>query len=239
MKKLLVAVKSAHRLDYRDPKDPDVRDWWESTRCKDPEARRTACRATWLKRFTELGIDYKIFLGRPTIDVKGRLVPVKDPRLPLEDEIFVDTGDLYHDNTAKFQAMCHWALDHGYEYMLLTDDDIYIYPDRILATEWAEYDYSGAWNGSVVFFHPGAAVFLSRRAMEFVVQSKVDHYADDAWLGKIMGRFNIPTHEIASIHLPFGEEYVCDPDKISLDHPWSALHSCSPAVMKILAERPQ
>jgi hypothetical protein len=239
MPKLLVAVMSCHRCDYRDPRDPDVRDWWEATRCKDPDARRSGCRATWLKRFAELGIDYKIFLGRQTKDVRGRQVLIDSPRPPLEDEVFVDTGDLYHDNTHKFQAMCRWALANGYDYILRTDDDIYIYPDRILATEWAQHDYAGAWNGSVVFFHPGGALFLSRRAMEIVSNAKVDHWADDAWLGKVMGNNQIPTHEIKSIHLPFGEEYVVNPDKIPIDHPWSALHSCTPAVMKILSERPQ
>src|SRR5271157_4673128 len=121
--------------------------------------------------------------------------------------------------------------------MLRTDDDIFIYPDRILNTEWPDYDYSGAWNGSVVFFHPGGALFLSRKAMEIVVNTRVDHWADDAWLEKVMRNNQIPTHEIKSIHLPFGEEYVVNPDKIALDHKWSALHSCTPAVMKTLMER--
>lgn len=237
MPKLLVAVMSCHRTDYRDPNDPDVRDWWESTRCKDPAARRAACRSTWLKDFTKLGVDYKFFLGRETVDVKGKSRPVANPRQPEADEVFVNTGDLYHDNTHKFQEMCRWALANGYDYMLRTDDDTFIYAERILATEWADYDYSGAWNGSVVFFHPGGALFLSRRAMEIVANSRVDHWADDAWLGKVMQNNHIPTHEIVSIHLPFGEEYVCNPDKLPLDHPWSAVHSCFPSVMKTLYER--
>ena len=237
MPRLLVAVMSCFRMDYRDPKDPDVRDWWESTRCKDPAARREACRSTWLQGFKKLCIDYKFFLGRQTVEIGGKLKPSPNPRQPLEDEVFVDTGDLYHDNTHKFSALCKWALEHGYDYILRLDDDTFVYPERILATEWAEYDYSGAWNDSVVFFHPGGALFLSKKAMEIVVNTRVDHWADDAWLGKVMRNNHIPTHEIVSIHLPFGQEYVCNPDKLAKDHPWSAVHSCTPTVMKTLWER--
>ena len=241
MPKLLVGVMSCHRTNYENLKNPDMHDWWENTRCKDPDARRTGCRATWLPRFTELGIDYKIFLGRQTKEVRDKrglkFVPVTDPRLPLEDEVFVDTGDTYFDNTHKFQAICRYALAHDYDYLLRTDDDIFIYPDRILATEWSDYDYSGAWNGSVVFFHPGGALFLSRRAMQFVDKAIVNHWADDSWLGRVMQDAHIPTHEIKSIHLPFGEEYVVNPDRIPLDHQWSALHSCTPAVMRTLHDR--
>src|ERR1035438_1867256 len=99
MPKLLVAVMSCWRSNYTNPQNPDMRDYFAKRRDQDPAARRDACRNTWLRGFTELGIDYQFFLGRPTLEQKGKLGSVfvtdPDPPITLFDETVLYTGDGY------------------------------------------------------------------------------------------------------------------------------------------------
>ena len=222
MPKLLVGVMSCHSADYRDKVDECVRDWFDSSRCKDTDARRRAIRATWKKEFVRLGIDVKFFLGKTS------------HRAPLDDEVFVDSGDRYHDNSYKLKQMCAYALENGYDYMLRLDDDVYIYPDRLLATEWAQHDYAGSPCGDFLI---GAVKFLSRRAMTLIRDSQVTHWADDAWVGCVMRDNRIPMHIIRSFHCKLGDEYYIQPERVPLSHQWSAFHSCYPSVIKTLWER--
>jgi len=222
MPKLLVAIMTCHSADYREKDDGLTIDWFDATRCKDVNARRQAIRATWKKEFERLGIDVKFFLGKT------------NAREPLDDEVFVDSGDRYHDNSYKLKRMCAYALENGYDYMLRLDDDVYIYPDRILATEWAQHDYAGAPCGDFLI---GAVKFLSRRAMTLIRDSRVTHWADDAWVGCVMRDNRISMHTMRSFHCKLGDEYYVQPERVPNNHQWSAFHSCYPSVIKTLWER--
>jgi hypothetical protein len=219
--KLLVAIMTCHTANYSAGDGLTV-DWFESSRCKDVNARRAAIRATWKKEFDRLGIDVKFFLGKT------------DARTPLFDEVFTDSGDKYHDNSYKLKCMCAYALENGYDYMLRLDDDVYIYPDRIIATEWQQHDYSGAPCGNFLI---GAVKFLSRRAMTLIRDSQVTHWADDGWVGTVMRNNRVPMHVMQTFHCKMGTEYYDDPARFPVNHRWSAFHSCYPSVIKTFWER--
>lgn len=235
--KLLVAVKTCHKLDYF--VDDQTTDWLNAKglRFLDASARVAAQRATWLSEVPE-GVDYKFFYGTTfrRTDVKPNQRPGTAPPLPplrgsLSDEVFLPVGDNYTHNSAKVKAICKYALDGGYDYILLVDDDTFVYLDRILQTDFNEYDYSGAPTET---FHPGSCIFLSRSAMNVVVASRITNYADDLWIGEALNAAGIPTHNLPNVRHGVGENYPIRHVSPSLVEAYAALHSCNPSVMEKL-----
>lgn len=235
--KLLIAVKTCHKLDYY--VDDNTIDWLNSQglRHLDSSARVAVQRATWLSE-TPDGVDYKFFYGNKLrrTDVKpnqrpGTEGPALALRAPLADEIFLNVGDNYTQNSAKVKEIVRYALDEKYDYVMLVDDDTFVYLDRILQTDFAQYDYSGA---ATETFHAGSCVFLSRRAMEIVRDSRITNYADDLWVGQALKDAGIPTHNIQGIRHKFGVDYPVKFATQSLVDAYASLHSCNPEVMRQL-----
>jgi len=229
--RLLVAVMTCHRLDYFI--DDLTIDWCtqQNLRCTDQQARVNTIRATWLKEIPA-GIDAKFFYGTKLRQDNNRRVAQPKLREPLADEIFLDCGDNYTANPDKMKAICRYALERGYDYVLRTDDDTFVYPDRLLATDWASYDYSGSC--AVNDFHPGGCLFLSRKMMELVISAPVTNYADDVWMGRVARENHIPIHHIPNMRNQWGTGYQVpadiDPTGIA------SFHSCTPDTMRRLYE---
>lgn len=231
--KLLVGVLTCHRLDYY---IDDLTVEYNKNRCLDQQARVNTQRATWLSQLPE-GVDYKFFYGT-RLRVAGntnrysKTQSQAQLRSPLPDEIFLDCGDGYTSNPQKLKLMCRYALEHGYDYLLRVDDDTFVYPDRLLATDWAAHDYSGAGHGD---FHPGGCLFMSRRAMELYVAAPITTYADDVLLGNVMRDHRISVHELP-IHNKWGDDYNVVPEKLPI-HTLAGFHSCKPDAMRYLFDR--
>lgn len=230
--KLLVAIMTCHKLDYFI--DDLTIDWCtqQGLRCTDQTARVNTIRTTWLKQLPP-DIDYRFFYGNKLRQDHRRNSPQAPLRDPKHDEVFLDCGDSYTSNPAKMKAICAWALERGYDYILRCDDDTYIYPDRLFATNWSEFDYVGA-GANPTAFHPGGCMFLSRRAMELIVKGRPTTYADDVWIGQLMRDNGIPLVYEPTMHNQWGTGYKVpkdiDPTGIS------SFHSCTPEVMRILYE---
>jgi hypothetical protein len=230
--KLLIGVKTCHKLDYYF--DDNTVDWLTARgyHTFDQPARVAAMRDTWLAAVPQ-GVDYKFFYGTKLrrTDVKpnqrpGTESPAPPLRAPLADEVFLPVSDGYKSISAKTRAICQYALDNGYDYLLLTDDDTLVFLDELLNTDFAEYDYSGADTGS---FHAGSCIFLSRTALYAIISSRITSFADDLWIGDVMKSCGIPMHPIAGIRHKFGEDY---PARV-----WNgeaSLHSVTPDVMRKL-----
>ena len=231
--KLLVSIMTCHRLDYYI--DDLTVDWCtqNNLRCTDQQARVNTIRDTWVKDLPE-GVDYKFFYGKRLRQEPNRRNPkpiiLRDP---LADEVFLDCGDNYTENPAKMKAICRWALDHGYDYILRCDDDTFIYPDRLLVQDepkWILRDYSGAC--ATNDFHPGGCVFISRHMMEAVIAATVTNYADDVWMGQVAKDQGIPINHISTMRNQWGTGYKVpidiDPTGIA------SFHSCTPDVMRVL-----
>ena len=224
MSKVLVAVKTCFKPNYKDPSSPQTIDWRDRNRCFESEKRREAIRTTWMTDFDKLGIEHKFFFGRPPSPLVH----------PLADEIFLECGDTYFDISHKFKAMCQWTLDHGYDFMLLTDDDVFIYPGRLLNTDWANFDYSGA---ACCDFIIGCCTFYSRAAMELFVKNPIGHHMDDAWSGMLLRANKIMPHILPNMHCFLGDKYNVYPENIPVNHNWLAFHVCSPEAIKTFWNR--
>lgn len=246
--KLLIGVKTCHVLDYYF--DDNTVDWLTARgyHTFDQPARVAAMRDTWLSKESlnaayrpfriptdpvalATHIDYKFFYGTKLrrTDIKpnqrpGTELPAPPLRAPLADEVFLPVSDGYKSISAKTAAICQYALDSGYDYLLLTDDDTLVFLDELLKTDFAKYDYSGADTGS---FHAGSCIFLSRTALYAIVSSRITSFADDLWIGDVMKSCGIPMHPIAGIRHKFGEDY---PARV-----WNgevSLHSVTPELMR-------
>jgi glycosyltransferase involved in cell wall biosynthesis len=134
-----------------------------------------AQRDTWIKDLTGYGIDYRFFLGRPTIAGDS-------------DEVFLDVDDDYKSLSFKTQQICRWAIDHGYESLYKTDTDTLVNPRNLITSRFEQHDYMGSENedytpvayrlrkgghpGSrIQFASGGAGYWLSRKSMSAVSNS--------------------------------------------------------------------
>jgi hypothetical protein len=138
------------------------------------EARRAyaeAQRASWVK---DCRYDLRFFLAR-------------QDRAPLDDEVFVDAGDGYEALPAKVREMSRWADRQGYEILLKIDDDVILYPTRLVFpqghyTGWRQEPHSANWCS-------GLAYWLSRDAMRVMSQAELPETSvavpapEDRWTG--------------------------------------------------------
>ena len=233
--KLLVAIMTCHRLDYFiDDCTVDYANQ-KGWRNLDQQSRVSTIRETWLRDLPE-GVDYKFFYGTRLRNQKQNQRTPDKVQLheALSDEVYLDCGDGYTSNPEKMKAICAWALAHGYDYILRCDDDTFIYPVRLLATNWSEFDYVGAGTDPNTF-HPGGCMFLSRRAMELIIAGHPTTYADDVWIGQLMRDNRIPLANEPTMHNQWGDGYVVVPENLPI-HRLSSFHSCKPEAMRYLYE---
>lgn len=131
--------------------------------------------------------------------------------------------DDYFSLPQKTKALCKYALQHGYDYLLKVDDDTYIHSDRLALPD---ADYAGIFiKANDCGFPPrfkdspkgthkydyasGGAYWLSRKAMQIVVETEIDDWAEDRWVGQTLGK-----HGIALKVLPdylFFQEFSIEP----------------------------
>jgi hypothetical protein len=115
---------------------------------------------------------------------------------PSDDEVILsNVPDDYAHLAYKVRGQCRWALEQGYDYMLQVGSDIYIVLDRLMNSGFEQHDYTGKTCGN----HPlvgghyagGGGYWLSKRALQLVVDSPVTFWAEDLWVGSIMCKNHI------------------------------------------------
>jgi hypothetical protein len=167
--------------------------------CHNRPAFREAQRETWLKDLE--GADYRYFIGQPAI-VPGEL-----------DAVYLDCPDSYDKLPLKTRAMLQWAAAERYDWVFKCDDDTYVRPDLLLASNFATDNYSGfidgRWGSFVqtttgcsqeiiyAYAQGGAGYWLSRRAVGIVAEHMlVNEYCEDLAVGKTLAMHGIsPVHD--------------------------------------------
>ena len=185
---------------------------------------------TWGKDAIALGIDVVFFTGDWT------------PAKPLEPgEVILACKDGYDDLPFKTREICRWAVAHSYDFVFLADTDTFIIPERLLKSGFEAYDYYGVirlepgktfpydaidrqgkhW--PIAKCYPwasgGIGYFLSGTAVRLVSETEPDHWAEDLWVGQVMGCSGLKVGDARSFnlfvawHFPqmlYGESY--DPE---------------------------
>lgn len=172
-----------------------------------------AMRDTWLMRLPE-GFDFRFFRGRGESEA--------------DDVIHLDCADDYHSLPHKTRESCRWALDHDYDFVFRAFTDTCLHPERLVESGFEQHDYFGHFpggycpepdaKGNYCYASGGPGYSLSRLACEPVIASEPDHWAEDLWIGNVMGRNGIraahderfffkwsrPHHDTISVHLSRG-----------------------------------
>jgi Galactosyltransferase len=149
--------------------------------CHRYNKRIDAIRATWLKLIE--GIDYKIFYGRGA------------DRAPLPDEVFLDVDDSYDGLPLKTQAIMDWASRHKYDAVCKIDDDVYVFPERLIRC-LPNGLYEGRINShsqiASLGWCSGFSYWLAGWAIELVANAGTPtHKFEDCWVGSIMSKNGI------------------------------------------------
>jgi hypothetical protein len=150
--------------------------------CHARPAYQQAVRDTWLP-LLPAGVDYRFFLG-------------PSERTPKDDEVFLECDDSYQGLPSKVQAMCRWALDHGYDFGAKLDDDVILLPKKFLASGFEQHDFTGHKNDDRDFPAPwGFLYVMSRRAMEIVVNAPLPrNNNDEVFVSHALSEQGIPLH---------------------------------------------
>jgi hypothetical protein len=137
---------------------------------------RTGARNTFLHGSK---LDHVYVFGNP---------PVPDwPVKREEDEMWVDCDDRKEFMYYKVQALCRYALDAGYQFLFRCCDDTAIYPDRLANAGLESFDYAGnmpckfslggtfkTWFRVYDYMHGGCGIWLSRKAMQMIIDDKLE-----------------------------------------------------------------
>lgn len=185
--RILIAIPACCVYDYGD-KSQDIP--------RETEGRLDSIRATWANQVPE-GVDLRFFYGRGPVTL-------------LPDEIQLQVPDDYKGLSYKFQGMCRYALEHDYEFIFCCGDDTYVFPDRLLASNFRSSDYSGnyPWNCPNCYIPGGTGIFLSRRAMKLIVDAPVTHWSDDLWVGGVLKAAGIEPRNLSGFVSGFDAHYA-------------------------------
>jgi len=164
----------------------------------------------------------------------------KTSRIFKSDEIVVDAPDDYNGLPFKTRAICQWAVGKRLDHIFLCDTDTYVYVNKLLSCGYERYDYVGkisrplgetfsydAPNRNGVVQHieecypwasGGYGYFLSQEAATYVADKFPESWAEDLWVGQLMGpeivkgnlrALDLPAHAYSD-HFPsakFGHAY--------------------------------
>lgn len=127
-------------------------------------------RRTWVKDAEQLGMDVRFFVGDGSDDPDVCQLPVPDD---------------YNHLPLKVQGMFAYGVQHGYDFILKTDDDTIINSGNLLdVIQSIRPDYLGHSNGK---YCSGFAYVLSNRIASRVAEANWDgDWAEDRWVGSVV-----------------------------------------------------
>ena len=169
--------------------------------------RAAACEATWLK---DCPVDYKFFRDTDWgLDENDPLVRQK-----------------------RMKVMCRYALDSGYDFVFRVDSDAYVWVNRLLRCGFEQHDYFGWTRDRCVNAFASVGFFLSRRAMQVVVDgrhfpnNREGDYWGDVWTGELLKEAGILLHKDERFLDGLGRQDI-PPDTVPADHDFISLHPAS------------
>lgn len=185
MSRLLIAVKSCHRdraLGFHDA----IRSTW---------ARDFGPNAT-LKCFVGLEPNQQPLMGHPS----GSAINLSS------HEVLLDCPDDYMSLPFKTREICRWSLSRLFDYIFLCDCDTYVNAKKLMALPYEFYDYSGYFSrneamGETFYYRDhmgeypecypwasgGVGYFLSKRAAYEIADTYPKVWAEDMYVGQIIG----------------------------------------------------
>lgn len=228
--RILIAVPACHKFEYgrfessESPHyDSKHQAYGTDIHISGHNPRIEALRETWFKDVEPFSshVEAKFFYGLPHW------------REPAPDEVFLDVKDDYPSLPFKTLAICRWALENNFDYMLKVDDDTLVYIDRAVKELMENrFDYAGWEHSGVCTGGPG--YWVSKRAMKVITEYSPTHWAEDVTVGHALSKANIspvmlPNHRPGfSAHWYWTNGF--DPSKLTKE--MVTAHAVQPEVMK-------
>ena len=186
MRKILIAVKSCQQDMNRGYHSVIRETWGKDVKAADPD------------------LDLRFFVGSPNLNVGIQTNP--------DDETFLDCADDYANLPYKTREILNWSEEHYYDHTFLCDTDTFVIPAKLMKTGFERWDYSGkidrpigqtfqydavdrekkhTWLGLCYPWASGGfGYFVSRRAAQYVVEQEPNIWAEDLWLGQLLGPYS-------------------------------------------------
>jgi hypothetical protein len=218
--KLLVAILACHRYVAMPGKG-----WDWTNRMKHNSIpvnmQIAACRETWVKDFAAYpNVDVRFFYGRG------------GTRAPLPDEVFLDCGDDYKSLPYKTRSMCQWSGGHQYDYIFKTDDDTFVWADRLMNSGFEAHDYLGAVSYLGKYpYATGLGYWISAKCARLVAAGQPNNTLEDHWVGEVLHKNHI-THKYDVRYRSLGGKFV-GVDAMPRNHDFIAMHPCSPEMLRV------
>jgi hypothetical protein len=188
--KILIAIPSCRR-NMHNGFNQAVRDTWLKDIEKYPDVEYrffigdgtpvpadvdAAIRASEIKGFsdTNRGIDYSL---KTTECESVAAEPIGELK---SDEVLIPVPDDYRYLAVKVQETFRWAHEHGFDFVYKCDTDTYAVLDRLLASDFRDHDLYGGTCGDNIC--GGGGYWISRKAIELLLDKKVNSWAEDCWL---------------------------------------------------------
>jgi hypothetical protein len=185
MKKIAICVKSCHAdLDRG---------------CHD------AIRSTWARDLRASGIETYFFMG-----ADAKMSETRQLRRLVSGEVVLDCKDDYMSLPMKTKRICQWAQGKTFSHIFLCDTDTYVFPGPFICgyaevfrteADYAGYflgrepggppftytDAQGTFGETYPWASGGWGYFLSRNALTEVAAFFPKVWAEDLWVGQILG----------------------------------------------------
>ena len=141
-----------------------------------------AARNTWIPAAAEHGFDCKFFVGLGGV--------------PIADAVQVDAPDDYNSLCYKTFESLKWAEARGYDFIFRCYPDTYVRPERLRASGFEAFDYSGNFEGGSMTAAGGPGYWLSREAVKVMLTHEVSPTHpnigatfEDRWVGTVMNMY--------------------------------------------------
>lgn len=170
-----------------------------------------AIRQTWLS--PPQSSNYVFVVGRRAPDSRRK-----------RDELILDCPDDYKSLPWKTYELCRWFMrETDYDYLFKCDTDTYVNVDKMLDSDFRDYDYVGSFNGPLgkagVIYNAcyawasgGSGYWISRLAAKVLLQNPPEKEAlcpklkipcEDLYVGQILG----PAIEVGMLKGKHDERY--------------------------------
>lgn len=106
-----------------------------------------------------------------------------------EDEILLAVSDRYEHMPLKVKETLRWSLGHNFDFVFVCLTDTYVSIERLLHSGFENCDYCGT---AYYVVGGGPGMWLSKRAIECLVNAPVTNWAYDKWIGEVLLAKEVP-----------------------------------------------
>ena len=114
------------------------------------------------------------------------------------DDVMVLCPDGYKYLSYKRKESCKWAIANAFDYMFCASVDVYARPERLMTSDFRNYDYHGlfcgntGWRGTKSYLPEsyifGGGYWMSAKAAKIIAESPVTYWCEDWWVGMALSR---------------------------------------------------